>query len=98
MIGVISELISPVTLVIGERVPFEPPGFSVPEVSCPEGRRWSGVFSLLFVLMIVLSTFWDVAILVCTEVGCSLSPRLVYSWSIWVMWRDPWGCGEFVLG
>ena len=85
VIGVISELISPVTLVIGERVPLEPPGSSVPEVSRPEHRRWSGVFSLLFVSMIVLSIFWDSAILVCTEVGCSVSPRLVYPWSTWVM-------------
>ena len=82
MIGVISELVSPVTLVIGERVPLELPGSSVPEVSCPEYRRWSRVFSLLPVLVIVLSNFWDSAILVCTGVGCSVFPRLVCPWSV----------------
>ena len=64
VIGVISEVVLTVTLVIGECVPFELPGSSVPEVSCPEPRRWSRVFSLLPVSVIVLSNFWDSATLV----------------------------------
>ena len=98
VIGVVSEVGSTVTLVIGECVPFELPGSSVPEVSCPEHGCWSRVFSLLPVSVTASSDFWDSVALVCTGVGCSVFPRLVCPWSVCDVWRDSWGCGEFVLG
>ena len=82
VIGVISELVLPVILVVGECVPFELPDSSVPEVFCPEHRRWSRVFSVLPVSVLVLSNFWDSVTPVCIGVGCSVFPRLVSPWSV----------------
>ena len=82
-IGVISELMSLATLVIGEGIPIEPPGPSVPGASCPECGHWFGVFFPLVVSVIVLPVLWGSVISVCMEVGCSVSPRVVNSWSTW---------------
>ena len=77
VIGVIFESVLLVILVVRVCVPFELPGSSVPEMFCPEHRRWSGVSPVLPVSVLVLSNSWDSTTAACTGVGCSEFP-----WSV----------------